>query len=81
MNGERELTRWGKALIGFTAIGMAILLSLIITAFVVGGPNHEEILEQQIRVEQQLTYISCLLLIPPEERIPEAVATCQVPTD
>jgi hypothetical protein len=43
------------------------------------GQGVSRVTDRLERVESQLTYVSCLLLIPDEERTPDAVATCQVP--
>lgn len=77
MNGEAR--HLGHLVTWFTGIGMALILGLVIVALIRGGPSHEDLLERQDTIEGQLIYISCLLLIEPEDRTPEAVAQCQLP--
>lgn len=75
MNNDQHLS---GLVIWFTGIGMALLLGLIVFALLRSGPSHEDILEHQRIVEDQLAYISCLLLIEPADRVPEVVAGCQL---
>ena len=63
------------------AVIIGVVLALILITVSTGAPGHPELIEQQQMNNRQLQYISCLLLIPPEDRIPEAVASCQVDID
>lgn len=67
---------WGN-LILILILGSILLLGVISAA--TGRSVPHERLEQQLTVvTRQLEYVSCILLIPPEDRIPDAVAACQV---
>lgn len=62
---------------------LTILLAIIIGWGIINGitgrdVNHIEIVERQDALDDQLRYISCLLLIEPQDRDPSAVAECQV---
>ena len=69
------LSELGKQVI---AVLPGVLLSLAVIASLSSAPGHDEMLEEMSTITDQLTYISCLLLIPPEERVPDEVAACQV---
>ena len=54
------------------------LLTVIIIALVSPAPGHRDLYEQDQIIQQQLAYMTCVLLIPPDERIPVRVAECQM---
>ena len=60
------------------AVLIGIFLAIAVLTVVSSAPGHDELFERQGRIEQQLTYLTCILLIPSEHRGPEAVASCQV---
>jgi uncharacterized membrane protein len=60
---------------------IGVILSLVLISILSTTPGHDEMFQRQTVIENQLRYVSCLLLIPPDERVPEAVAECQVTPD
>jgi hypothetical protein len=60
------------------AVVIGIFLAIAVLTVVSSAPGHDELFERQMVIENQLRYVSCLLLIPPDEQTPEAVAACQV---
>jgi hypothetical protein len=60
------------------AVVIGVILALILFVLASRSPGHNELYQQQQMVSEQLRYVSCLLLIPPDERVPEAVAGCQI---
>jgi hypothetical protein len=60
------------------AVMVGVLLAVAVLIAVSRSPGHDEIYNRQQMLEDQLRYVSCLLLVPPEERVPEMVAACQV---
>ena len=61
-------------------IGVVISLVIVFTLLVAvsNQPTHDDLSARQTMMEEQLRYISCILLIPPDDRVPEAVAACPV---
>ena len=57
---------------------IGVVLSVALISVLSTTPGHDEIHQQQQIIEDQLLYISCLLLINPDDRVPDAVAECQV---
>jgi hypothetical protein len=60
------------------AVMIGTLLLLILFFALSDEPSDQAIYDRQEQILHQLAYVSCILLIPPDERIPEAVAACQV---
>ena len=60
------------------AVLIGIFLAVAVLTVVSSAPGHDELYERQMVIENQLRYVSCLLLLPSDERVPEAVASCQV---
>ncbi|MCI0679659.1 MAG: hypothetical protein L0Z63_11550 [Actinobacteria bacterium] len=78
---EPSALRIGRALkiaVYTLVVLMAFIVSLIIWSWLARTPSHEEILEHQVTTEAQLAYLSCLLIIHPDQRTPEAIAGCQI---
>lgn len=72
MNGGYDpITRWLAAV-------AVTLLSFILVWALVASARRPAISERLDNIEHQLSFVSCLLLIPVEERVPQAVADCQV---
>ena len=70
-NGDHDLvTRW---LAGVSAF----LLTLIFAALVYSAVQGPSTSERLTSVEDQLSFITCLVLLEPPDRTPEAVASCQ----
>lgn len=65
------VTRW-------LAAAAVILLGVILVWIGIATTSGPSINDRLDRIENQLAYVSCLLLITPEDRIPEVVAGCQV---
>ena len=59
---------------------LAFLCGIIIFALLRGGPDHADIVSEVAGHRAQLTYISCLLETPSQDRTPAEVAACQVGT-
>lgn len=57
---------------------IGVLLTLALISVLSTTPGHDELHQRQQIIEDQLQYISCILLIAPDERIPENVAACQL---
>lgn len=61
------------------AVMVGIILTLLILQLASGETTTHGDMSMRIgRVEEQLAYQSCILLIHPEDRIPDRVAECQV---
>lgn len=57
---------------------IGVLLTLALISVLSTTPGHDELYQRQDRIEAQLRYVSCLLLIHPDDRVPDAVAACQL---
>lgn len=78
---DSTLSRAGSLTVTALTVMVAVLLALALFSVTSASPGHRELHQRQEMMEQQLQYISCLLLID-GERTPEAVASCQVtPSD
>lgn len=64
-------TRW------FAAIAVT-LLSLLLVLFTIAGTRGPSTMERLNNVENQLQVVTCLLLLPIEERVARGVAECQI---
>lgn len=71
----------GRLISSILTVIIGVLLTLALISVLSTTPGHDEIHQRQSVLEGQLRYISCLLLIPPDSRVPEAVAECQVNPD
>ena len=69
--GHDSVTRW------LAASAVALLLFILIWALTstVGRPTLDERLTH---IEDQFTFVTCLLLIPDEERAERGIANCQI---
>lgn len=64
------------------AVGTILLVAIIvINLWFVAASRTGQLSDRIMQIEDQLTYISCLMLIGDGERTPEAVASCQVARD
>jgi hypothetical protein len=75
------VSKLGRVAVSVLTVIVGVVLTLALISVVSSTPGHDEIYNRQQMVEDQLRYISCLLLIAPEDRIPEAVAACQIVPD
>ena len=72
------LTRFDRTVL-LVAVVLLLLLDMFLVFAIAGGdPGHDDILAEIDGHRDQLTYISCLLETPSEERTPAAVAACQI---
>lgn len=70
------LARWALIVIAgvlILAVGLGIF-----SAVTGRSVSHNRLEERIIQLEDHLQFISCLLLIAPEDRLPDAVAACQI---
>jgi hypothetical protein len=73
------MSRVATVMMGILIVLLATILGLAVWSMATGrGASHQQILDQQERIDDHLAYLSCLLLTPPEDRTPEVVASCQV---
>lgn len=57
---------------------LGVILTLIIVTLLARQPGHDDIYARLEVMEHQLQYVSCILLIPPADRLPDNVAACQL---
>lgn len=57
---------------------LGVILTLIIITILARQPGHDDIYDRLEVMEHQLQYVSCVLLIPPDERLPDNIAACQL---
>lgn len=74
---NRVFSTYGRILLGFTALGMAVLLTLVVWLIAQDAPSLEDVIERQTGLQEQIEFLTCLALVPDLER-PGAVAECQV---
>lgn len=74
------LSKFGQWAVSIATVIVGVLLTLALISVLSSTPGHDELHNRQQMIEDQLRYISCLLLILPEDRVPEAVAGCQIPS-
>lgn len=63
-------TRW------FAGIA-AVLLSLLLVMFSIAAVRGPSVNERLTEIEEQMTVVTCLLLITPDERLERGAAECQ----
>ena len=67
-------TRWAASI-------AALLLGVLLVMFIMAALRAPSTSERLSRVEDQLTVVTCLLLIPDEEREARGIAECQLQGD
>lgn len=75
------MTRVGSVAISVLTVIVGILLTLALISVLSTSPGHDEIANKQIVIEEQLRFVSCLLMVPPDDRTPEVIANCQAPVE
>lgn len=60
---------------------VGVLLTVALISVVSSTPGHDELHNKQIVLETQIRFLTCLIMIPPEDRTADVIAECQVPPD
>lgn len=81
MMRQQIMSRVGSIAVSVLTVIVGILLTLSLISVLSTTPGHDEIANKQIVIEEQLRFISCLLMHEPEARTPEVIANCQASAD
>jgi hypothetical protein len=63
------------------AVVVGVVLVLVLLFVVSSGPTDQELYDRQEQMMDQIQFLTCINLLTPFQRSPEAVAACQVAPD
>lgn len=65
-----------EVMVNATAVVALLVVLLWLVSLITDPISHEDLDERLTSIDNQLSYVACLLLIEPPDRSPEAIAGC-----